>query len=68
MPETFILTAYAEAKLGNTRKAKKLINQQKSFSNSLNIEKLKIKLSSIPRAHPNYFTNVYSELKELGLE
>ena len=68
VPETYILTAYAEAKLGNIRKAKKLIKQQKSFQNNLNVQRLKVKLSSIPRAHNDYFVEFYEKLIELGLE
>ena len=66
-PEIYILTAYAENKLGNERNAKKLINQQNRFSNSLNTETLKVRLSSIARAHGQYFEQVYSELAALGL-
>ena len=66
-PEIYILMAYAENKLGNERNAKKLINQQNRFSNSLNTETLKVRLSSIARAHGQYFEQVYSELAALGL-
>ena len=66
-PEIYILMAYAENKLGKQRNAKKLINQQNRFSNSLNTETLKVRLSSIARAHGEYFEQVYRELAALGL-
>ena len=68
VPEIYILTAYAEAKIGNVRRARKLIKEHNMFSNSLDINTLKIKLSSIARAHTDFFSNVYEELEELGLE
>ena len=66
VPITYILSAYALAKDGKERAAKKLITTQNEFENYLNATRLRSQFASV--RDKNFVSKVIQELINLGLE